>query len=153
MKARMPAHRFTLGELHQRFESMASVAGARAAIGIRDPEVAAYARALEYGSLSGQRPWPAPGPRTTLAVDPETGARVVLSAQAPQGFVRVQAAAFADVISHALKAPTDWLNAGAAQSCIASAVQLAAQDALQGLREVVPKDSRRLAESLQVLDH
>jgi hypothetical protein len=148
----MAAHKFTLGELHQRFESMASVAGARAAIGIRDPEVAAYGRALEYGSLAGQRPWPAPGPRTTLAVDPETGARVVLSAQAPQGFVRVQAAAFADAVSHGLKVPKDWLNAGAAQSCIADAIQRAAQDVLQRLQEVVPKDSGRLAENLQVLD-
>lgn len=148
----MPAHRFTLGELYQRFEAMASVAGARAAIGIRDPEVAAYARALEYGSLAGQRPWPSPGRRTTLAVDPETGARVVISAQAPQGFVRLQAPAFADVVAHELKMSADWLSAGAAQSRIADTLQRAAQDVLQRLQEAAPRSSGRLAESLQVLD-
>lgn len=148
----MPAYRFTLGELHQRFESMASLAAARATIGIRDPEVAAYARALEYGSLAGQRPWPSPGPRTTLAIDPETGAHVVVSAQAPQGFVRVQAPAFADVVVHELTVPADWLNAGAAQSHIAGALRRAAQDVLQRLQEAVP-NSGRLAENLQVLDH
>lgn len=149
----MPAHKFTLGELHQRFNSMASVAGARAAIGIRDPEVAAYARAIEYGSLTGQRPWPSPGPRTTLAIDPETGAHVVVSAQAPQGFVRIQAPAFASVVANELKVPADWLNAGATQSHIADALQRAAQNVLQRLQEAVPRSSGRLAESLQVLDH
>lgn len=149
----MLAHRFTLGELHQRFEAMASVAGARAAIGIRDPEVAAYARALEYGSLAGQWPWPSPGPRTTLAIDPETGAHVVVSAQAPQGFVRVQAPAFADVVAHELTVPADWLDAGAAQPHIANALHRAAQDVLQRLQEAAPRSSGRLAENLQVLDH
>lgn len=143
----MPEKTLTLEELQQRLESLAGVAGAQAAVGIRDSEVAAYARALEFGSIAGQPPWPAPGPRTTLAVDPETGAQVVLSTQAPQGFVPQ----FPAVIANELSGAVNWLDSAAVQSHIARAVQRSAQDVLQRLRDAAPRDSGRLAESLEVL--
>jgi hypothetical protein len=147
----MPQKTLTLAELQQRFESLASVAGVQAAIGILDPDVAAYARALEYGSIAGHPPWPAPGPRTTLAVDPETGAGVVVSTQAPQGFIRVQAPQFSSVIADELNASLNWLDSAVVQSHIAEALRRSAQEALQRLREAAPRDSGRLAESLAVL--
>lgn len=147
----MPARTLTLAALLERLEALAALSGTSTAIGVRDPQVAAYARVLEYGSLAGHRPWPSPGPRTTLAVDPQTGARVVVSAQAPQGFLRVQALAFPAEVARALQAPADWLDAQAAQSHVAEAVRHSAAAALEILRTSVPRDSTRLAESLEVL--
>jgi hypothetical protein len=147
----MPEKSLTLAELQQRFESLANVSGAHAAIGVHDAEVATYARVLEFGSIAGQPPWPAPGPRTTLAVDPETGAGVVVSTQAPQGFIRVHAPQFWSVIADDLKASLDWFDSAVVQSHIAEAVRQSAQEALQRLRAAAPRDSGRLAESLDVL--
>ncbi len=147
----MPAKTLTLEELQQRLASLADVAGAQTAIGVRDSEVAAYARVLEFGSIAGQPPWPAPGPRATLAVDPETGAQVVVSTQAPQGFIRVQAPQFAVVIANELGVGVNWLDSAAVQSHIAEAAKRSAQDVLQRLRTAAPRASGRLAESLDVL--
>ncbi|MGH9817984.1 MAG: hypothetical protein ACRD6I_18110 [Candidatus Acidiferrales bacterium] len=147
----MPKRAITFDELAARFAALASVPGAKAALGVEDQEVAAYARVLEYGSVAGQPPWPRPGTRTTLAVDPESGARVVVSLQAPQGFIRAQAPAFPAVIASALAAPADWLDADAVQSHLERALRDATQAALERIRAAAPRDSGRLAESLQVL--
>ncbi len=147
----MPDQTLTLEELRSRFQNLASVAAAQTAIGVLDPEAARYARALEYGSIAGGRPWPTAGPRTTVAVDPDTGAQVVVSTQAPQGFIRVRATHFLALVGRALQAPADWLDGDAVQSHIVEALQRAAQEALEGLRASAPRDSGRLAESLGIL--
>lgn len=147
----MPKRAMTFDELAARFEALASVPSATAALGIADQEVAAYARVLEYGSIVEQPPWPTPGARTTLAVDPESGARVVVSLQAPHGFIRAQAPQFPALIARALAAPADWLDADAVQSHIARALRDASQAALERIRSAAPRDSGRLAQSLQAL--
>lgn len=147
----MPKRAITFDELAARFEALASVPGAKAAIGVGDQEVAAYARVLEYGSVAGQPPWPRPGARTMLAMDPESGARVVASVQAPQGFIRAQAPQFPAALASALTAPADWLDAGAVQSHIERALRDATQAALERIRLAAPRDSGRLAESLQAV--
>lgn len=141
----------SLEELLDRLEAVAVVNPASAAIGVRDPEVARYARALEYGSIAGQPPWPRPGARTTVGVDPETGVQVVVSAQAPQGFIRVQAPQFPALVAEALAAPADWLDGTKVQLHLQRAVKQASEVALERLRAVVPRDSGRLAQSLEAL--
>jgi hypothetical protein len=44
-----------------------------------------YITTLEYGSFPGQRPWPRPGPRTTMADSPEGSRSMIYSRQAPGG--------------------------------------------------------------------
>ena len=75
----------TLNELPALLSAMGQVTGRKASIGVTDPAVARYARVLEYGSIAGQKPWPHPGAKTVLAQDQDTGAAVVVTAQAPQG--------------------------------------------------------------------
>lgn len=101
----MPARELTLEELGQRLEALAQLASKRAGVGVADPEAAGYARVLEFGSLAGRLPWSKPGPRTVLAIDPETGAQVVVSAQAPQGFIRVRAPEFLEALRLRLTTP------------------------------------------------
>lgn len=147
----MAERSLTLDDLQERLEEIAGIAKARAAIGVTDPEAAAYVRALEYGSITGQPPWPHPGPRTLLAVDPESGAQVVVSAQAPQGFIRVRAPGFLDRLLAELSQPADWLDAETVQAHVQQAVQRAALMALEELRTAAPHDSGRLSESLALL--
>jgi len=147
----MSTQSLTFADLQQRFEQIASVASRGLAIGVTDPQVARYARALEYGSVVGQRPWPHPGARTVLTVDPETGTQVVVSAQAPQGFIRVQAAAFAEVLRSRLARTADWLDAEQVSEHVASSIREAARTALERLRVAAPDRSGRLQESLEIL--
>lgn len=147
----MPAHSISFEELAKRLEAVAEVAGAQGAISVLDPQVARYARVLEYGSVAGQRPWPRPGPRTTLAVDPESGAQVVVSVQAPQGFIRSQAPQFASLLAEELRAPADWLDAEAVSSHVARAMGQSLARAAEAVRAAVPRESGRLAESIEVL--
>lgn len=148
----MAAQRLTLDELADRLDALARLAPKRASIGVGDPDAARYARVLEFGSIAGQPPWPTPGPRTVLAVDPETGAQVVVSAQAPQGFVRVRAPEFLEALRARLTAPTDWFDAVAAEEHVTRSVQDAAAEVLTSLRAAVPRDSGRLAESLTLVN-
>jgi hypothetical protein len=141
----------TLDELTDRFANLAETAAKSTAIGIADPEAARYARVLEYGSIAGQPPWPRPGARTVLAVDPETGAQVVVSAQAPQGFVRVRAPEFLAVLRDALAEPADWLDTAAIDQHLTRSVSEAANEALDILRRDAPRDSGRLADSLALV--
>lgn len=147
----MPARELTLEELGQQLKALAQLASKRAGVGVADPQAARYVRVLEYGSIAGQPPWPKPGPRTVLAIDPETGAQVVVSAQAPQGFIRVRAPEFLEAIRSQLAAPTDWLDTAAVEDYLATSVQDAAADALEALRAAVPRDSGQLAESLTLV--
>jgi hypothetical protein len=146
----MPDTPLTLDEFETVLDELTGLAGASAVVGTKDEEAGRILRVLEYGSVAGEKPWPAPGPRTTLAVHPETGDEVVVSAQAPQGFVRVQVPAMASVLRAALARPGDWLKATAAQQQIEEAVTEAAETALAGLRATVPRDSGRLAASLEI---
>jgi len=145
----MPETPLTLDEFESVLDELAGMEGASAAIGTSDEEAGRIARVLEYGSVFGEKPWPAPGPRTTLAVDPETGDEVVVSTQAPQGFIRVQAPVMVNLLRDALARPADWLDAAAAQQQIAEAVREAADAALAEIRAAVPRDSGRLADSLE----
>jgi hypothetical protein len=147
----MPTRAFTFEDLQQRFEELSGVPPRSIRIGVTDPEVARYARVLEYGSVVGQRPWPHPGARTVLAIDPETGAQVVVSAQAPQGFIRVQARAFADLLRQHLARSTDWLEAAQVSSLARDAVRDAGAAALERLRAAAPERSGRLRENLEIL--
>jgi len=147
----MAERELTLDMLQQSFEEIAEVPSARAAIGVSDPEAAPYVRALEYGSIAGQPPWPHPGPRTLLAVDPESGAQVVVSAQAPQGFIRVRAPELLDHLLAELAQPADWFDAAAVEVHVQQAVGRAALAALEELRTAAPRDSGRLSQSLTLI--
>ena len=148
----MPVQTLTLDELGDRFAQLASVADRSAGIGVSDPQVAAYARVLEYGSIAGERPWPHPGAHTVAAVDPESGAQVVVSSQAPQGFIRVRAPEFMNQLRNAIAAPTDWLDADSLHGHFAAAVQSITARALEEMRAAVPRDSGRLAQSLTMIE-
>ena len=141
----------TLEQFAAQLEQVTQIRDAGSGIGVADPEAAAYARVLEYGSIVGQPPWPHPGARTVLAVDPETGAQVVVSAQAPQGFIRVSAPDFLNALRSELAEPADWLNPDDAQSRIGQAVRAAAESALETLRAGAPHDSGRLSQSLEIV--
>ncbi|MBI3484645.1 MAG: hypothetical protein HY012_05775, partial [Acidobacteria bacterium] len=127
----MRATTISLDELGARFEKIASVAERTTAIGVADAQAGAYARVIEYGSIAGQRPWPHPGEGTVAAVNPETGAQVVVSAQAPQGFIRVRAPEFLNQLREAVAGPADWLDAQELDQHFASALQSAAAHALE----------------------
>lgn len=148
----MPARRLSLDELASRFNQMASVSDRTAAIGTTDANAAAYARVLEYGSVAGQRPWPRPGERTVAAMDPETGAQVVVSVQAPQGLIRVRAPEFLGQLREAIASPANWLDAEDLEQHFTSALQIATTQTLQKLRDAVPRDSGHLAQSLTIVD-
>ncbi|MCL6566111.1 MAG: hypothetical protein K6U09_06780 [Acidobacteriia bacterium] len=141
-----------LAGLAELFARLAELNGSSAALGTRDPEAGVILRVLEYGSPAGLRPWPQPGPRTTRAIDPETGQEVVVSAQAPQGFVRVQAADFARLLIEQLGRPTDWLRPEAVQAHLDQAISTAAGQALERLAAHLPDATGRLQGSLAVLD-
>lgn len=147
----MPRRELTIADLQERVEAVSHVAGEQIAIGVEEPEVARYARVLEYGSVVGQPPWPSPGPRTTLAVDPESGTTVVVSAKAPHGFLRTQAPAFSALLADRLAAAEDWLDREALQAHITRATGEAAQATLARILASVPRNSGRLAASLVVL--
>jgi hypothetical protein len=148
----MPVPKLSLDELGARFEKIASLVDCTAAIGVADAQAAAYARVLEYGSIAGQRPWPHPGEITVAAVDPETGEAVVVSTQAPQGFIRVRAPEFLDRLRESIAGQADWLDAKKLDRNFSSAVQSAAAHALEEMRAAVPRKSGRLAQSLTIVD-
>jgi hypothetical protein len=147
----MSVPRISLEELSDRFDAMTSLASRSAAIGVTDTDAAAYARVLEYGSVAGQRPWPRPRERTIAAVDPETGTHVVVSAQAPQGFIRVHAPEFLEKLREALSGVANWLDADELDRHFSAAVQASAEQTLDSLRGAVPRDSGRLEQSLIIV--
>jgi hypothetical protein len=148
----MPAPKLSLDQLGARFDKIASLVDRTAAIGTADAQAASYARVLEYGSIAGQRPWPHPGERTVAAVDPETGVQVVVSARAPQGFIRVRAPEFLNQLREAIAGPADWLDAEKLDRNFSSAVQSAAAHALEEMRSAVPRESGQLAQSLTIVN-
>lgn len=141
----------TLEQLQNLLAQMSRVVGAGAGISVRDAQTARVARVLEFGSVAGHAPWPHPGKRTVLAIDPETGTQVVVSAQAPQGFIRAQAAGFLDNLRAGLSQPANWLDAADAQERLDQAMRTAAEGAVARMRAAAPRDSGRFAESLQVV--
>lgn len=143
----------SLEQLQDRFGSLAELLGQSASIGTRDAQASVILRVLEFGSIAGQRPWPSPGRRTVLAVDPDTGAEVVVTAQAPQGFIRVQAHTFAELLQKELRRLADWLDPGEVRALLQSAVKTAATVALEQIKSSVPEASGKLRESLFVLDN
>jgi len=148
----MPAPRLSLDELGARFDEVASLVNRTAAIGATDAQAAAYARVLEYGSIAGQRPWPHPGERTVAAVNPETGAQVVVSARAPQGFIRVRAPEFLNRLREMIAGPANWLDAQKLDQHFAAALQSASRQALEEMRSAVPRESGQLAQSLTIVN-
>jgi len=148
----MPSRTISLDELSDRFEQLSSVGDRSAGIGVVDASVASYARVLEYGSIAGQRPWPHPGERTVAAIDPDTGAQVVVSAKAPNGFIRVQAPEFLNQLRETVAGRADWLNAGELDRHFGMAVQSVAEQALEKMRAALPRDSGRLAQGLTIVN-
>ena len=148
----MPSRTISLNELSDRFHQLSSVGDRSAGIGVVDASVAAYARVLEYGSIAGQRPWPHPGERTVAAIDPDTGAQVVVSAKAPNGFIRVQAPEFLIQLRETVAGRADWLNAGELDRHFGLAVQSVAEQALEKMRAALPRDSGRLAQGLTIVN-
>ncbi|MBI1750465.1 MAG: hypothetical protein HY234_03695 [Acidobacteria bacterium] len=140
----------SLSELSARFEELASLETRTAAIGVDNPGAAAYARVIEYGSVAGQRPWPHSGGRTVSAVDSESGAQVIVSAHAPQGFIRVHAPEFLAQLRDAVARPANWLNAEDLDRHFAAALQSAAAHSLEEMRAAVPHHSGQLAQSLTI---
>jgi len=147
----MPRAEFTLGSLADRFAALESARPASLGIGAADAQAAAIARVLEFGSVAGRRPWPHPGPRTVVAVDPETGASVVVSAQAPGGFIRVQARVAIEELVRELTTQAEWLDRGEIESHLSASVARAAGAMLARIRAAAPRDSGRLAASLHVV--
>jgi hypothetical protein len=147
----MPRTVLTLDELSATMRQLESVRGTAAGIGTTDPALAAYARVVEYGSVAGQPPWPQPGPRTTLAVNAESGQRVVVSAQAPQGYLRMHIAPMVESLAEELRRPVNWLDAAAAETQLVSAAMTAARRGVELARASVAHDSGRLAASLQAI--
>lgn len=147
----MPRAEFTLGSLAERFAALEFVRPAAMGIATADAQAAAIARVLEFGSIAGRRPWPRPGPRTVLAVDPETGASVVVAAQAPGGFIRIHARAAVEELARELAAPAGWLDGDDIESHLSASVARAADAMLARIRAAVPRDSGRLAASLSVV--
>jgi len=148
----MPRRAMTLEEFAERLNELAELKSESTAIGVTDAEAAAYALVLEYGSIAGQRPWPHPGERTVAAVNPETGSVVVVSARAPQGFIRVRASQFLNELRHELAEPVDWLDPQALGQHLGRAGQAATTAALEQIRSALPRDSGRLARSLEIVD-
>lgn len=147
----MPASRLTLAEFAARLENLARLPGASVRIGTRDARAAQLLRLFEYGSAAGELPWPRPGPRTTEAVDPETGVRVIVALSAPQGFIRVRAPQFLDALRRSLGSPLTSLEAEAVAGRLAEAVDSAAAEVLAALRGALPDELDPLAASLEVL--
>ena len=141
----------TVEELDNLFAEMERIEGAGSEIGIA-PELAQRLYALEFGSVAGQRPWPRAGERTLRAIDPESGAQVIVSAQAPQGFIRIHAQDFAADVANELSRPTDWLDAGQTEEHLARAARAATEHALETIRDSVPRDSGELAASLHITE-
>lgn len=148
----MPVPTLSLDELGARFDEIASLVNRTAAIGVTDTQAAAYARVLEYGSITGQRPWPHAGERTVAAVDPDTGAQVVVSAQAPQGFIRVRAPEFLNRLREMVAGPANWLDAQKLDQHFATALHSASKQALEEMRSTVPRESGQLARSLTIVN-
>jgi len=148
----MAGRTLTLSELPALLDAMGQVTGRYVSIGVTDPAVARYARVLEYGSIAGQKPWPQPGAETVLAQNPQTGTTVVVSAQAPLGFIRVSVPALLRDLNNHIASPTDWLDPEKATNHLVLATLAAAKAALDRLRQLIPQGSGKLRESLQVLD-
>ena len=148
----MARRTLTLSELPALLDAMGQVTVQAVSIGVADPAVARYARVIEYGSIAGQKPWPQPGAKTVLAQDPETGAAIVVSAQAPHGYIRVSASAFLRELNNRIAGPADWLDPEETTSHLAGATAAAAKAVLDRLRQLIPQGSGRLRDSLQVLD-
>ncbi|MGH8650240.1 MAG: hypothetical protein ACREUP_13210 [Burkholderiales bacterium] len=142
----------TLNELPGVLGAMENVTGKAVSIGIADPELARLARVLEYGSIAGQKPWPCPGEKTVLAEDPITGTTVVVSAQAPSGFIRVAAPAILRDLRNHIAGTGDWLDPEGVNQRSDATVAMAAKIGLNRIRQLIPQKSGQLRDSLQVLD-
>ncbi len=139
-----------LTELHARLSAVAEAGSRSAGLVMKDAEAAKILRVLEYGSVAGQRPWPHPGEKTTLATDPETGAQVVVSAAAPQGFIRVRVGQIAQEMREAVARQSGWLDAAQTEAHLARAVALSARGARTLICEGVATLSPELAEKIEV---
>lgn len=148
----MRSEHLSFEDLSSMFAALAEIDGSRTGIGVTDTETGRYARVVEYGSVAGQRPWPQSGPRTTLAINPETGEEVVVSAQAPLGFIRVNTPAIMQTLTEELQHMTSWLDADALGQELDGTVREAARNAVDLLRTSAPRDTGKLADSLQVTD-
>jgi hypothetical protein len=141
---------YTIAEFAERLRELESIGSRSIAIGTADAQAGAVARALEFGSIAGQRPWPHSGPKTTVAIDVETGAQVVVSVQAPQGFIRIRRSRFLESLRQALAGAPDWLDVGEVNAHLEARLRETAEQILAELRPAVPKDSGRLAQSLTI---
>lgn len=139
-----------LESLADALDALATVSSVEAAVGVGDPDAARYVRILEYGSISGRQPWPHPGARTVLAVNPETGQTIVASAQAPQGFIRTNLPAMARALLTEMEDLVFDFRAESLQQSLEASVRNAASDAAELLRAAVPKDTGAVAQHLQV---
>ncbi len=148
----MAARTLSLGELPGLLGNMEKVARKTVSIGIANPEMAAVARLLEYGSIAGQKPWPRSGEKTVLVQGPTTGAAVVVSAQAPRGFIRITAPEILRELATGIGHVSDWLDPEEINRRSQAAVAEAAKSGLDRLRQLVPHDSGQLRNSLEVLD-
>jgi hypothetical protein len=136
----------SIEELNKTFERIEAVESARVSIVASDAKAGQIIRALEYGSIAGHPPWPSPGPKTTLAVDPESGLRVVVSLQAPQGLIRIRAQRLLEFLRDSLPRSVNWLDAEAVATHLQRKLRNSASKAVEELRAALPT---RLAQSLK----
>ena len=148
----MAVRQLSLTELPRLLGNMERVTEKTVYIGTPNPELARVSRLLEYGSIVGQKPWPRPGQKTVLAQDPTTGATVVVSAQAPRGFIRVTAPGILRELSGRIGGVSDWLDPAKINRHAEATVTEAAKSGLDRVRQLIPQESGQLRDSLQVLN-
>ncbi len=140
----------TLEELQGRFDRMANLKRAAVSIEATNADTGKVIRVLEFGSVSGQSPWPHPGPKTVLAVNPDTGAQIVVSAKMPTGFVRMQAKSFVSQLKNTLAGGNDWLDATTTNEHLDRALEAAGNSTLAALRHLLSQTSSRIRDALRV---
>ena len=138
----------TLDEFQARLERLSELKASQITIGTTDSEAGKIIRALEFGSVAGQKPWPHPGPRTSLAVNPETGAQIVVSQQMPRGLIRVRKDNFLAQLMKFLTAGDSWLDGAETQTLLEQSVRDTGGIALAEVRNALSRTSPKVRDAL-----
>jgi len=140
-----PLMQFELDKFLLEFQQQNKMA--EAGVGVVGP-AAAYALVWEWGSARIQKP----GPRTTWGTNPD-GSRVVLSLQAPHGYIRVNEPLFIAALERALDklsfsgTTPDEIHDELNQVAIATAKAIR-----QIIQEHVPVDTGQLHDEIRLIE-
>ncbi len=138
----------SIEDLARQLRDAATVQSRSAVIGAADAESGIIARVLEFGSIAGEPPWPRPGPRTTLALDPDTGAQVVVSLRLPHGVIRLQRPQMLQVLLDSLRGSAGWLDAQRIEPDLDRNLGRAGEEIAAQLRGALAGISGRVAGSI-----